>query len=116
MGVLSDLIRNAPGWIEDQPHVRSLLERGYRPDERPQDGFRGYFARVSEIAPLHEAVGIETITVAGVEPVIAAHDESFNELQGEQRRLWLDLLQEVSTEESIVGASRHLLYVGRKPE
>jgi hypothetical protein len=30
------------------------------------------------------------------------------------RELWLDLLQEVGAEASILGASRHLLYVGRK--
>ena len=41
-------------------------------------------------------------------------DESYNHLQAPQRDLWLDLLEEVSSDETIVGASRHLLYVGRK--
>jgi hypothetical protein len=53
--------------------------------------------------------------LAGVEPGISADDESYNRLEGVQRRLWLDLLDEISTEPSILGASRHLLYVGRKP-
>jgi hypothetical protein len=52
--------------------------------------------------------------VAGVEPVIAADDDSYNKLQGTQRQLWLDLLFELSVEKSILWASRHLLYVGRK--
>jgi hypothetical protein len=113
-GILGDLLKNVPGWIEDQAEVRSLLERGKRPDEFPRGGFRGYFARISEIAPLHEAIGFETITVAGVDPAISADDENYNKLQGKQRQLWLDLLYEMSSERSILGASRHPLYIGRK--
>lgn len=113
-GVMGDLLKNVPDWIEHQPEVRSMLEQGRRSDEAPRGGFRGYFARVSEIAPLHEAMGFETLALVGVEPAISADDESYNELQGEQRRLWLDLLYELSTEKSILGASRHLLYMGRK--
>lgn len=114
LGVLGDLLRDFPEWIEDQIEVHSLLERGRRPDGYPRGGFRGYFAQVSEIAPLHEAIGFETLTVAGVEPAISADDESYNRLQGVQRQLWLDLFYEISTDSSVIGASRHLLYIGRK--
>ncbi len=113
-GVLSDLIKDRPDWIESQAEVRSVLERGKRPDSFPRGGFRGYLATISEIAPLHEESGFDSLTIAGVEPVISADDESYNKLDGKQRQLWLDLLFEVSTEMSIIGASRHLLYVGRK--
>lgn len=115
-GMISDLIKNVPGWIEDQAKVRSLIERGKRPDGYPRGGFRGYFAQASEIAPLHRAVGFETLVVAGVEPVISADDESYNKLQEKQRQLWLDLLFELSVEKSIIGASRHLLYIGKKSD
>jgi hypothetical protein len=74
----------------------------------------GYFARPSEIAPLHEGLGLQTIALAGIEPGISADDESYNRLQGKQRRLWLDLFFQISAEELTIGASRHLLYVGRK--
>jgi SAM-dependent methyltransferase len=113
-GIMGDLIKNITAWIEEQAEVRSLLERGKRPDDYPRGGFRGYFAHASEIAPLHEAMGFETLVVAGVEPAISADDESYNKLQGKQRQLWLDLLVEISTEKSIIGASRHLLYIGKK--
>lgn len=113
-GILGDMLKNVPGWIESQAEVRSLLAIGKRPDDFPRGGFRGYFAKISEIAPLHEAIGFETITVAGVEPAISADDESYNKLQGKQRQLWLDLFYEISAERSIIGASRHLLYIGRK--
>jgi hypothetical protein len=75
---------------------------------------RGYSARASEIAPLHEVLGSETLVVAGVEPAILADDESYNKLQGKQRQLWLDLFYEMGTERSIIDASRHLLYIGKK--
>jgi S-adenosylmethionine-dependent methyltransferase len=113
-GIMGDLIKNVPAWIEEQAEVRSLLERGKRPDDFPRGGFRGYFAQISEIAPLHEAIGFETLTVVGVEPAISADDESYNKLQGKQRQQWLDLLYEMSTEKSIIGASRHILYIGKK--
>ena len=71
---------------------------------------RGQFALVSG----HEAIGFETLALAAVEPAISADDESYNRLQGTQRQRWLDLLYAISTERSILGASRHLLYVGQK--
>lgn len=113
-GVMGDFIKRVPHWIEDQAHVRSFLKSGKRPDSYPRGGFRGYFACPSEVAPLHELLGFETLVVAGVEPAISADDESYNRLSAEQRHLWLDLLYEISAEKSIVGASRHLLYIGKK--
>ncbi len=113
-GVMGDLLKNVPGWIEDQAEARSMLENGKRPDDYPRGGFRGYFAQISELAPLHEAIGFKTLSVVGVEPGISADDDSYNKLQGMQRQLWLDLLYEISTEKSILGASRHLLYIGKK--
>jgi S-adenosylmethionine-dependent methyltransferase len=115
LGILGDLMKNVTAWIEKQDEVRSVMNIGKDPDHYPRGSFRGYFARADEITPLHEAMGFETLVLAGVEPAISADDESYNRLEGAQRKLWLDLLDEVSTEPSIIGASRHLLYVGRKP-
>ncbi len=114
-GILGDLMKDLPDWIEDQAKVHSLLAEGKRPDGYPPGGFRGYFATVPEIEPLHNEVGFETLALAAVEPAISADDDSYNRLQGRRRQLWLDLLDQVSSEPSILGASRHLLYIGRKP-
>jgi S-adenosylmethionine-dependent methyltransferase len=113
-GAMSDMLKDVPGWIENQAEVRSLVENGKRPIDFPRGGFRGYFTQVPEIAPLHETTGFETITVAGMEPIISADDECYNKLEGKQRQQWLDLLYEISTERSIIGLSRHLLYIGKK--
>lgn len=114
LGILGDLLHRTPAWIEREAEVRSLLEQGRRPDGQPRGGFRGYLARVAEIRPLHEALGLQTMVLAGVEPAISADDASYNQLQGSERERWLDLLFEVSADETTLGASRHLLYVGRK--
>ncbi len=87
LGVLGDFMRRIPEWIESGEVVRSLLDRGRRPDDQHRGGFRGYFARVSEIIPLYEALGLQTIVLAGVEPAISADDESYNKLQTPQRDL-----------------------------
>lgn len=114
-GILGDLMRNVPEWIELQSEVREVLERGRDPEDYPRGGFRGYFVRADEIPPLHAAAGFELLALAGVEPAISADDESYNRLQDSRRQQWLDLLESISTEPSILGASRHLLSIARKP-
>ena len=114
LGILGDLMKNVPDWIEKQAEVDSLLARG-RDTVKASMNFRGYFVRASEIAPLHESVGFENLELVGVEPAISADDESYNRLEGRQRELWLDLMERISGEVSILGASRHLLYIGKKP-
>lgn len=115
LGVLGDLLNKIPDWIDDQAEVEAILTIGRDPEHLPLAGFRAYFARVEEIAPLHEAAGFRTLALAGVEPCISSDDASYNQLEGERRRRWLELFDTVSMEPSIVGASRHLLYVGQKP-
>ena len=115
LGILGDVLRKFPWWaLTGEPG--SVPAQGRDPDDHPKGGFRGYYCRVEELAPLHEAEGFVTVVVTAVEPAISADDESYNRLEGEERRAWLDLLVQVSAEPSIVGASRHLLYVGRKRE
>jgi S-adenosylmethionine-dependent methyltransferase len=113
-GIMGDLLANVPDWVENQSEVQSILARGRSPEDFPKGGFRGYFSLVDEIAPLHEEIGFETLVLAGVEPAISADDDSYNRLEGERRRQWLDLLFKLSTEKSTIGASRHFLYIGRK--
>lgn len=113
-GVIGDLLKNNPGWIDDPKQAQSMLAHGRRPDDAPRGGFRGYFAQAAEVTPLHEAFGLEHLAMAGLEPAIGADDDYYNRLTGEQREHWLDLLYTISAESSIIGTSRHLLYIGRK--
>lgn len=114
-GILGDLIRKNPAWIENQEEARSVVMNGHRPNDAPRGGFRGYFVRYEQVAPMHERAGFHTLNIAGVEPAISSDDESYNSLSGKQRELWRSLLFEISEEQSIVASSRHILYIGQKP-
>jgi S-adenosylmethionine-dependent methyltransferase len=113
-GILGDLMKNVPGWIEEIDEVECVVSRGRDPEDYPRGGFRGYFADPAEIAPLHESCGFTTVELLAVEPAISGHDLSYNRLRGKRRELWFKLLARVAAEKSTVGASRHLLYIGRK--
>jgi hypothetical protein len=102
-----------PFLIDRQEDLKSVLKNG-KDVKVPEAGFRGYFANPKEVKPLHEKVGFKTLALAGVEPVNAATDEAYVALEGERRKLWLDLLCAISTEPSVIGASDHLLYIGVK--
>ncbi|MBN2238875.1 MAG: class I SAM-dependent methyltransferase [Dehalococcoidales bacterium] len=114
-GIWASQVREHPELIENTEDLRSILENGRDLDSPNFDvHFRGYFATIPEIAPLHEEAGFETLVIAGVEPVGVLADEDYGKLPENQRELWLDLLVRISAEPSILGASCHLLYVGRK--
>lgn len=115
-GIIGHLLKHQPDWVRKQEEVRSIIERGRELEDRPKGLWRGYYVTVEEVGLLHEESGFETLVLAGVEPAISTDDESYNRLAGETRALWLDLLYELSSEPSLVASSRHLLYIGRKPE
>ena len=116
-GIWGDIIKRESGFIFKTEMIQSVLDRGRDPEWYrcgANGGFRGYFAQTSEIPMIHEESGFQTLGLVGVEPCIAADDASYNTLEGEQRRLWLDLLFKISSEPSMVASSRHMLYIGKK--
>ena len=116
-GIFGDNLKKMPDLIFKKEAVESILERGCDLDLfHPKSNFRGYFATADEIAPIHEKTGFGTLALAGTEPAISADDASYNCLEGERRQLWLDLLFKLSAEPSMIASSRHMLYVGKKPE
>jgi S-adenosylmethionine-dependent methyltransferase len=116
-GILGNLMREKPDLVLRKEEMSSLMELGRDRDRFYTKGnFRGYYARADEIGPIHEKAGFRTLAVAGAEPAISADDASYNCLEGERRQLWLDLLFKLSAEPSMVASSRHMLYLGEKPE
>jgi len=114
LGILAGEMSEFSDWVLSRD-CASVMAVGYDTEEQPKSGtgFRGYFCRPEELAPLHEAEGFETLVVAAAEPCIGADDAPYNALKGEERRAWLDLLYRVSAEPSLLGGSRHLLYLGK---
>jgi SAM-dependent methyltransferase len=110
-----DIMKIFPYQISKHKYIESVLETGWGEGLPLWDAvFRAYFATVPEIAPLHEQLGFKTLALAGLEPVGAGSEETYKNLTEEQRKPWLDLLVKLSTEQSIIGASAHILYVGEK--
>ena len=50
-GIMGELLKKTPGWIEDSADVRSLLVRGRGRDNAPQGVFRGYYAQILRSPP-----------------------------------------------------------------
>ncbi|MHB8104837.1 MAG: class I SAM-dependent methyltransferase [Dehalococcoidales bacterium] len=112
-GIWGDIMKDFPHYIERQKDLQSVMSKGRDADIVWGKSFRGYFATVDEVIPLHERLGFKTLTLAGIEPG-RVRDEVYNELKGQRREQWLDLLFSISTEKSIIGAANHLLYIGVK--
>jgi SAM-dependent methyltransferase len=112
-GIWGNIMTELPHLIDRQEDLRSVLEKG-KDVKVPEGGFRGYFATPEEIKPLHEKAGFKTLALAGLEPANTVSDKAYKNLDGERRKMWLDLLIKLSTRPSIIGASDHLLYIGVK--
>jgi len=73
-----------------------------------------YFARPSEVRPLMEGEGFQTLSVVGCESAVSMVDEKVNELSGELFNAWIDINYDMGKDSDSHGAAEHLLYVGRK--
>lgn len=82
-----------------------------------EDGFTdAYFAHPDEVIPLGEAAGFETLLRLGCEGVVAGHEAYVNSLEGQDFETWANLNYRIGKDPAAIGASAHILYVGKKPE
>ncbi|ADR35618.1 Methyltransferase type 11 [Oceanithermus profundus DSM 14977] len=110
---LRDLAAREPGGLLEQ---RDYVERLWRTGVHDSgEGFTAaYFAHPDEIAPFMEAQGFATLGLVGCEGVVAGHEEKVNALTGEAWARWVDLNYRLGRDPALLGASDHLLYIGRK--
>jgi 2-polyprenyl-3-methyl-5-hydroxy-6-metoxy-1,4-benzoquinol methylase len=103
-------------WILEKPELNDkLLTTGI--NVGATDGFTdAYFAHPDEVIPLCEAAGFETIIRIGVEGMAGGHETYINSLQGRDFEIWADLNYRIGKDPAAIGASEHILYVGRKKE
>jgi ubiquinone/menaquinone biosynthesis C-methylase UbiE len=73
-----------------------------------------YFAHPDEVIPLGESAGFTTLRLMGCEGILAGHEQYVNALTGVDHDFWLDINYRMALEPSLLGASDHLLYIGRK--
>jgi 2-polyprenyl-3-methyl-5-hydroxy-6-metoxy-1,4-benzoquinol methylase len=108
-----DAALNGFSYVQDDPdYSEKLLSTGVH--DSGQGFTDAYFAHPDEVLPLCESAGFTTLRLMGCEGVVAGREEYINSLTGAAWDFWLDLNYRFSQEPSLLGASDHLLYIGRK--
>ena len=98
--------------LDDPAYGEKLLSTGIHDNGI---GFTdAYFAHPDEVIPLGESAGFTTLRLMGCEGILAGHEEYVNSLTGADHAIWLDFNYRMALEPSLLGASDHLLYIGRK--
>ncbi len=111
---LRDAAKRHPTWIvERADDTERLLSSGVlaQPDERFTDA---YFAHPSEVLPLVEAHGYETLDLIAAEGIVAWIEEGVSATSGEVWDAWARLNYRLGKDPSVHGAASHLLYIGQK--
>jgi hypothetical protein len=61
-----------------------------------------------------ESFCLKTEKIACLEPLGWANNDGIHKLADMQRIAWYKYMYQISTDSSIIGASQHILYCGRK--
>jgi len=114
-GAFRDAASKGAAWVLESPDtVEKILRTGI--DVSEGDGFTdAYFAHPDEVIPLCESAGFQTMMRMGCEGVVAGHESYVNSLREEQFKCWVELNYRISQDPGAIGASDHILYIGRKP-
>jgi S-adenosylmethionine-dependent methyltransferase len=100
--------------LDDPAYSEKLLATGIHDNGI---GFTdAYFTHPDEVIPLGESAGFTTLRLMGCEGILAGHEEYVDSLTGTDHDFWLDINYRMAQEPSLLGASDHLLYIGRKDE
>ena len=106
--------KGAPWVLEKPATTEKILTTGI--DINEGEGFTdAYFSHPDEVIPLSESAGFETVLRMGCEGVVAGHETYVNTLEGESFEYWVDLNYHLGKDPAAIGASDHILYIGRKP-
>lgn len=113
-GAFRDAASKGAAWVLENPDtVEKILTSGI--DVSDGEGFTdAYFAHPDEVIPTCESAGFQTVIRMGCEGVVAGHESYVNSLEGEGFERWVDLNYQIGQDAAAIGASDHILYVGRK--
>ena len=107
--------KNEPAYVvEDREGLERIMDTGVNL-ARPGGGFtNAYFMRPSELAPLMEQAGFETLDLIACEGIASMIEDRLNQVTGDLWETWVDLNYRLGRDPAVHGAAEHLLYVGRK--
>jgi len=99
--------------LADETFVRDLLADGRFTNDIPGRFTHGWGVNPAEVVPWFEQHGLSTLALAASEGIASGMESAFVDLEGEASEVARRLLVETSTDPSILGAAKHLLWVGR---
>jgi ubiquinone/menaquinone biosynthesis C-methylase UbiE len=102
-----------PEWLlQNREYAKRLLETGVH--DQAKKFAKAYFTHPEEVMPLMESCGVRTLNIVGCEGIVAGHEELINVLDGDDWEAWVELNYQLGQDQSMRGASDHLLYSGEK--
>lgn len=114
---LRDLAKWVPERLVGDRHVmRRLLNEGVV-ELVEGAGFTDFFsAHPTEIAPMMQTAGFETMALLAQEGLISMIEDRVNRLDGAEWDEWVNLNYKCASDPSLHGGAEHLLYIGRRIE
>ena len=100
--------------VRKADEVRHIIETGVLVPEPARFFTDAYVALPEEVEPFMAAAGFERRALIGVEGIVSFIEDAVNETDGHTWQAWVDLNYRLGHDPSLLGASEHLLYVGRK--
>lgn len=109
---LVDIMKHEPESLLSSTNAQEIIKSGIN---RREWGFTvAYFAHPREIKPLMEGHGLSTLKLMSKEGITAPAELSINTLPKDPFQAWVDLCWQLAEDESLLGISEHLLYIGEK--
>jgi len=104
-----------PMWlVNHRESAERILTTGIHVADEMSGFTDAYFIHPTEVCPLMEAAGLESLDLIGVEALVDQCEEDVNQLTGEAFEAWVDLSYRAGKDPCLHGASSHLLWVGRR--
>ncbi|MCT8140252.1 methyltransferase domain-containing protein [Anaerobacillus sp. CMMVII] len=98
--------------IEFVEELLGYLENG---ENKEGKGFTtAYFINPNEAKEFMNSHGLQEVTFAGIENILGCKEKEINSLDESEYRKWIEIGYRLSSDESLIGTSQHLLYIGRK--
>jgi S-adenosylmethionine-dependent methyltransferase len=91
-----------------------ILKNGRNHNPELLDFTHAWYPVPSEISNFMESFGLKTEKVSCLEPLGWANNDGIQKLSEIERSAWYSYIYKISTDPSIIGASQHILYCGRK--
>lgn len=98
--------------IESVQGLLGYLQNG---ENKGGNGFTtAYFIHPKEAKEFMNSYGLKELAFAGIENILGCKEKEIISIDESEYKKWIEIAYRLSTDESLIGTSQHLLYIGRK--